>query len=216
MTYALTEEQRGDLRADLGIKQGQQSVSLTGSPTGGTFTLTYEGATTAPIAYNATTTAVQAALAALSTIGAGNVAVSGMAGDWVVSFGGVLASATASVMTADGSGLTGGTAPGVTVFLVSVFTDAALDRLYDRNGGVYDVFKARALEQLLMGGPILWFNYTVGQTSIQRNDTANRLLKLLETWKAEAGITGAMLQAGVIDTDLDEESTPDELEPWNF
>lgn len=44
-------------------------------PTTGTFTLTYGGQTTANIQYNSTAAAVQAALEALSTIGAGNVLV---------------------------------------------------------------------------------------------------------------------------------------------
>ena len=44
-------------------------------PTAGTFTLTYAAQTTAGIQFNATPAAVQAALEALSTIGAGNVEV---------------------------------------------------------------------------------------------------------------------------------------------
>ena len=39
-----------------------QQVSLTGGPTGGTFTLSFSGQTTAPLAYNATPDAVQSAL----------------------------------------------------------------------------------------------------------------------------------------------------------
>jgi YD repeat-containing protein len=57
-----------------------QQVQLTGGPTGGTFTLSFGGQTTAAIAYNATAATVQAALQALSTIGAGNVLVAGGAG----------------------------------------------------------------------------------------------------------------------------------------
>ena len=53
----------------------QQVVTLTGAPAGGNFTLTYNGKTTAPIPYNATAAQVDAALEALSTIGAGNVTV---------------------------------------------------------------------------------------------------------------------------------------------
>ena len=45
--------------------------------TGGTFTLTLSGQTTAPIAYNATAAAIQTALEALSNVGAGNVQVTG-------------------------------------------------------------------------------------------------------------------------------------------
>ncbi len=49
-----------------------QKVSLIGSPTGGTFTLTFEGDTTGPIPFDATAAQVQAALEALPNIGPGN------------------------------------------------------------------------------------------------------------------------------------------------
>src|SRR3954465_8763162 len=45
-----------------------QTITVTGTPTGGTFTLTYSTQTTAAIAYNATAAAVQTALEALSNI----------------------------------------------------------------------------------------------------------------------------------------------------
>jgi hypothetical protein len=55
-----------------------QQVAVTGgTPTSGTFTLTYSGQTTSGIARNANAAAVQAALEALSTIGAGNVVCTG-------------------------------------------------------------------------------------------------------------------------------------------
>src|SRR2546430_63924 len=54
-----------------------QTVTITGAPTGGTFTLTIGGQTTAAIPYNANAATVQAAVAALSSVGAGNVMVSG-------------------------------------------------------------------------------------------------------------------------------------------
>ncbi len=49
-----------------------QKVVLLNSPTGGTFTLSFEGGTTGPIPYNATAAQVQAALEALPNIGPGN------------------------------------------------------------------------------------------------------------------------------------------------
>ncbi len=49
-----------------------QKVTLIDSPTGGTFTLSFEGDTTGPIPYNATAAQVQAALVALPDIGPGN------------------------------------------------------------------------------------------------------------------------------------------------
>jgi hypothetical protein len=52
-----------------------QTVTVSGSPTGGTFTLTFGGQTTSAIAYNAASSAVQSALQALSTIGTGTTNV---------------------------------------------------------------------------------------------------------------------------------------------
>lgn len=92
-----------------------QTATVTGAPTGGTFTLTWNGQTTAAIAYNATAATVQTALAALSNIGAGNVTVTGVAGGpYTVDFVGTLANTDVAQMTATAS-LTGGTSPGVTI-----------------------------------------------------------------------------------------------------
>ncbi|WP_280498848.1 hypothetical protein [Nocardia cyriacigeorgica] len=91
-----------------------QSVALTGTPTGGTFTLAYGGNSTTGIAYNAAATAVETALEALPSIGEGNVAVTGT-GPWTVTFQGALAETNLPLMTANGAGLTGGTDPDVTV-----------------------------------------------------------------------------------------------------
>src|SRR5206468_2359075 len=49
------------------------TLVMSDGPTGGTFTLTFSGQTTAPIAFNAAATDVQSALQALSSIGPGNV-----------------------------------------------------------------------------------------------------------------------------------------------
>lgn len=54
-----------------------QTLSRTGVPTGGTFTLTESGQTTAAIPFDATALEVEAALAALSNVGAGKVRCSG-------------------------------------------------------------------------------------------------------------------------------------------
>ncbi len=48
-----------------------QTVTVTGSPTGGDYTLTFGGNTTAAIAHNASAQTVQAALQALASIGTG-------------------------------------------------------------------------------------------------------------------------------------------------
>lgn len=56
-------------------------VSVKVDATSGNFTLTYGGATTANIAFNALASAVQSALVALATLDAGDVSVSGGPGD---------------------------------------------------------------------------------------------------------------------------------------
>jgi len=102
-----------------------QRVALSGAPTGGTFTLSFGGQTTSAIAYNASAATVQSALQALSSIGSGNVLVmGGSGGPWVVRFAGTLAGTDQAQLTANGSGLTGGTSPSVTVTTSSVGGDA--------------------------------------------------------------------------------------------
>lgn len=69
-----------------------QILTITGTPGGGTFTVTYNGVTSGNIAYNAAAATVQAALEAMSSIGTGNVTVSGGAGGpYTVTFAGSLA-----------------------------------------------------------------------------------------------------------------------------
>ncbi|MFD9004521.1 hypothetical protein ACFV0T_26770 [Streptomyces sp. NPDC059582] len=94
-----------------------QTVTITGTPTGGTFTLTFNSQTTAAIAYNAAASAVQSALEALSNIAPGDVVCAGgpLPGTAVtVTFGGAYDGTNVPQMTAAGS-FTGGTSPAVTV-----------------------------------------------------------------------------------------------------
>lgn len=92
-----------------------QTATITGAPTGGTFTLTYSGQTTTAIAYNATAATVQTALEALSNLAPGDVVVTGNAGGpYTLTFGGTLLGDNVASLTATAS-LTGGTTPGVTM-----------------------------------------------------------------------------------------------------
>lgn len=93
----------------------RQTVTITGAPTGGTFTLTYGVAQTVALAYNATTAAIQAALELIPTIGVGNVLVAGgpLPGTAVtVDFVGALAGRWPSLKAT--SALTGGASPAIT------------------------------------------------------------------------------------------------------
>lgn len=95
-----------------------QQVAITGGPTGGTYTLTLSGQTTAGIAFNASASAVQAALEALSNVNPGDVTCTGgphPGSPVIVTFGGQYAGTDMTQMTGSGTGLTGGTTPAVVV-----------------------------------------------------------------------------------------------------
>lgn len=92
-----------------------QRITITGTPTGGTFTLTFAGQTTAAIAFNAAASAVVTALEALPNIDSGDVAGSGGAlpGTAVdITFQGRYAGINVPLMTINTAGLTGGTPAG--------------------------------------------------------------------------------------------------------
>jgi hypothetical protein len=99
------------------LRYGQVLCKITGGEiatvtegagsSGGTFTLTVNGQTTTAIAQAATNATVQAALVALSTVGTGNVTVTGSnGGPYTVTFATSLGDVT---FTGNGASLTGGT-----------------------------------------------------------------------------------------------------------
>jgi hypothetical protein len=93
-----------------------QTVTITGTPTGGTFTLGFGSVLTTALAYNATATTVDTALEVV--VGAGNVVVTGGPGPgtaYTVTFAGTLAGRNVTALTASGASLTGGTSPAVAV-----------------------------------------------------------------------------------------------------
>jgi RHS repeat-associated protein len=127
-TRPSTPDARSDtvLRTDTSYAgDSVQQVSLTGSPTGGTFTLSFNGQTTSAIAYNASAATVQSALQTLSSIGTNNALVAPAAGStWIVRFAGTLAGAAQPALTGNGSGLTGGSSPSVAITVTSEGGDA--------------------------------------------------------------------------------------------
>jgi hypothetical protein len=139
------------------------TLTMTGAPTGGTFTLTLNAQTTAAIPYNATAAQVQTAVAALAGVGVGNVRCSGgpfVTTPIVVTFDGVKSGTLAGApMTATSAGLTGGTTPtvGVTRTTTGLSNAGAYSHLYvpidsstlpmlgieENVGNGFDVFRYR-------------------------------------------------------------------------
>ncbi|MEW2393060.1 hypothetical protein AB0933_32335 [Streptomyces venezuelae] len=92
-----------------------QTLTVTGGPTGGTFTITWSGQTTSALAYNATAAQVQTALEALSNIAPGDVTVTGAAGGpWTLTWGGTQLGEDVAAPTTTES-FTGGTSPDITI-----------------------------------------------------------------------------------------------------
>ena len=90
-----------------------QVVTITGTPTGGTFTLTLGGASTGALAYNVSTAAMQTAIRALGTPWAA-ATVTGTAGaNYTVTLS-VLGGASGPLVVA-ANALTGGTSPQVVI-----------------------------------------------------------------------------------------------------
>lgn len=88
-----------------------QTFALYGTPTGGTFTLTFDGQTTGALNYNDSAATVDTALEALSNIGAGDVAVTGgplPGSSLTITFGGALTETNVANITCDPGSLTGG------------------------------------------------------------------------------------------------------------
>ena len=94
-----------------------QTISISGTPTGGTFTLTYDGETTAALDFDASAAEVETALEALSNIGTDNVSCSGGPlpdTPVTVTFTGTLGDTNVVLLTAEAS-LSGGTSPAIAI-----------------------------------------------------------------------------------------------------
>jgi hypothetical protein len=89
----------------------EQTVTIGGAPTGGSFTLTFNGQTTTPIAFDASANegehSIEKTLNALSDLGEGVATVEGpKGGPYTIVFEGPDSEASESLIVADGSGLT--------------------------------------------------------------------------------------------------------------
>lgn len=109
-----------------------QTLTIGGTPTGGTFKLRYKGQTTAAIAWSATNATllanIDAALEALSTIGSGNVAcaagtLTAGIGTITITFGGALAKKAVPLIAVHSNDLTG-TAPTLAIAETTPGVDA--------------------------------------------------------------------------------------------
>ena len=114
------------------------TVTISGIPTGGTFTLTFGGQTTAAIALGASSLLIQQAFEALSTVGDGNANVtaswSHQGGTIRIEFRGTLGATNVGAVTCDVGSLTGGSAAqSVTVTTAGATGTAGTFKAYDND-----------------------------------------------------------------------------------
>jgi PKD repeat protein len=115
----------------------EQQTVRTNNATGGTFTLTWNGQTTAPLPYNATAAQVDAALEALSNIETDEIQTSGGPANTAVVnvfFRRGKSRTNQPLMTADGSALTG-TSP-TAIAAMATFNNGSLGTAYAADGGL--------------------------------------------------------------------------------
>jgi hypothetical protein len=148
----------------------KQTVTISGSPTGGTFTLTLSGQTTAALAYNATALQVQTALGALSTVGGtANISTTGNAGGpWTVEFIGAKANTDIATMIATPS-LTGGTSPSVSVAVAQEGYNTDITQTTNTDAG----WAAGTLSQTQAGSNSLGLSIESASLSIARTSQAD-------------------------------------------
>lgn len=112
--------QLGDIsanyRKDWGVND-VQTITTTGVPTGGNFTLGFNGQVTGNIAFNATAAQIKTALGALSRIGTNNIDVTGgpLPTAVAVRFMNAMGSAPQPNITLASNALTGGSSPTVSI-----------------------------------------------------------------------------------------------------
>ena len=105
-----------------------QTLTITGTPTSGTFSLSFNGAVTTPILYNATAANIQAALQGLPNIGPNNVTVTGTnPGPFTITFVGILAGANLPLLAVAATLLNHG-ATVATASTTTGVTDTTLNR----------------------------------------------------------------------------------------
>lgn len=132
LTKSTTDPTKVKVFEKLGTNaNAKQTLTETGAPEGGTFTVEYGGVVSGAIKYNATIAEILAALVKMSTIGSSeNVAVTSAESKpinekaAVVEFKGELANQAQPLFVVSSAGLTGGTAPKVTATTTTAGTTA--------------------------------------------------------------------------------------------
>ena len=123
-----------------------QTLSITGAQSG-TFTISFRSEETEPLQLDAEAADIQTALEGLSTIGYGNVEVSGDAGGpWQIAFTGDLAGANLELLTVDATGLSGGEILVATTADGGIGVNAASDAVEGAVAALFRIYRTGATD----------------------------------------------------------------------
>lgn len=118
----------GTILCDIGVAE-VQTVTVTGTPTGGSYTLSGNGNTTAAIAYNASAATVQAAIRALGGAYAAVNVTGAAGGPYTLTY--ERGTGDIAALTLGTNSLTGGTSPNVSFGTSTAGTGSGLFGPYD-------------------------------------------------------------------------------------
>ena len=152
-------------------------ISFTGTPSSGTWTLTYVGQTTSNLAYNASNTDVQNALNALSNL-SGTVVTGTMAEGFSVEYDGDNSSIIMEVLTGDISSLVG-----VTAIIIDRDYNKVTKEIEDSVGVSHTINFARPIEVPIYLG---LYNFTTNSQYPTDGDT--QLKTALAEWGNDLGV----------------------------
>lgn len=128
-----------------GTANEAQTLTVSGSPTGGTFTVSFRGFTTSAQAHNVSAANLQTALQALPSIGSGNVTVGLSGAVYTLTFAGDLAGEKLELVTVSAS-LTGGSSPAIAVARSVAGAGYATAGFFAREAIAYDIRRGLVIE----------------------------------------------------------------------
>lgn len=123
-----------------------QTLTISGTPTGGTYKLKFRGAETTALAHNANAATIQAALRALRTINGPYVTVAG-SGPFTITFdGGVFAGQHFTPILVTSPAFTGGSSPSAAVAITTPGAGYATGAIFNREALALDLRRSLRIE----------------------------------------------------------------------
>lgn len=175
-----------------------QTATITGTPAGGSFKLSFKGYTTGNIAYNAAANTVQAALEALSSIGTTGVTVTGSAGGpYAITFQNQLGQQAVPLIVPDSTGFTGGTSP-----LLTVARTTPGVGLYDAQAAYTDLGATKGGITIARNNSEETFSVDQIQADIMSMPTAWEMSVSASVAQADIDMLGYLWEGGAISLDI--------------